>query len=152
MTKKEPNSIKNYYDNDILYGKEADNDISLYIPSQTNPLLKRIIKIIAIAVLLTFSWQQITWAQGGMFGVRPRTIEGKQDIVIPKELGITQRISQGTSDEVVINIQDAHDSLSAQYGIVDITASVLAQGVKSSSFDGGVAVEERIGNCNFSGV
>ena len=113
-------------------GISCYKDISLYIPTQTKPLLKRIIKIISIALVLTFSWQQVTWAQGGMnllgasktpkppIEAGPQYMQKDDEVVIPKELGITQSKTTGTEEEIVINIQDAHDSIPAQYSIVNI--------------------------------
>jgi len=77
-------------------------------------------KIICITLLLTFSWQQIAWAQGGV-ALKAQPSEAEPwPVSIPKELGITQQVEEGASDEVVINIQDAHDSIPAQYSIVNI--------------------------------
>ena len=44
----------------------SDRPGSVYIPSKTNPILRRCIKIISIIVAILFTWQQVTWAQGGV--------------------------------------------------------------------------------------
>jgi len=98
-------------------------------------------KIISIILLLIFTWQQITWAQGGVttltrnvgkIGTVPKTsLTSKGDcpyFSIPRDRAITRESFQAPSrDELIINIQDAHDSLSAQYSIVDILDTLVKE-------------------------
>ncbi|NQT07283.1 MAG: tetratricopeptide repeat protein, partial [Candidatus Omnitrophica bacterium] len=81
-----------------------------------------------------FTWQQISWAQGGQsLSLKPQGspagVSGDQlkDISIPKDKAITKEINLEGSDELIINIQDAHDSLSAQYSIVDILDTLVKE-------------------------
>ncbi len=84
-------------------------------------------KTIALILIFAFILHDITLAQGGT----PIWHQSKPDIKIngriglngikiPYEAGTTQDVFSNGGDEVVINIQDAHASLSAQQSIVKI--------------------------------
>ena len=90
----------------------------------------RYFRLVSILVIIIFTWQQITWAQGGApvpeiskpgrAGTSGRMVtSGKMGTAslgaIPHYMTITREISEGLTDELIINIQDAHDSLNAQY-------------------------------------
>ncbi|MGB3242404.1 MAG: hypothetical protein WBB66_06095, partial [Candidatus Omnitrophota bacterium] len=86
------------------------------------------IKVVALLVLFIFTWQQISWAQGGPAPVwNHAKAPAKPDhLSIPyKNAKIEDKYING-SDEVIINIQDAHASLSAQESIVSLLNSLVA--------------------------
>jgi len=88
---------------------------------------KSVFRVLNIVILAIFTLQQVVWAQGEPLSIRPGT-QGLQmnaadylkDLSIPQDKAITKEINLDLSSEIIINIQDAHDSLSAQYSIVDI--------------------------------
>ncbi|MGB3082113.1 MAG: hypothetical protein WBB86_03890, partial [Candidatus Omnitrophota bacterium] len=71
-------------------------------------------KFISFIVIITFSWQQVVWAQGGTH-LAQTNIPG-----IPYAAGTAQEAYANGTEKVVINIQDAHSSLSAQESIVSL--------------------------------
>ncbi|MBD3295743.1 MAG: hypothetical protein GF392_00050, partial [Candidatus Omnitrophica bacterium] len=93
-----------------------------------------ILKIISICVAATFMHQQIVWAAGDMLlpaseqpGRRYETLfENTSPGQRARGLGTVEAVhTQG--DSSVINIQDCHSSLSAQYSIVDILSRLVSQ-------------------------
>ena len=98
---------------------------------KTNRLL---IKSIALFVACIFLHQQIVWAQGNVAGLsKAPTAHDKVgyseipfSVNIPKELAQIDQIHINGSKETVINIQDAHSSLSAQYSIVNVLKELVA--------------------------
>lgn len=105
------------------------------------------IKTIAWILLTTFLVQDISWALGGSSAVwttykdAPKGIYSDSKslklVSIPKTLGISQEAHFTNSDQTVIQIQDAHDSIEAQNRIFDIL-NVLASdyNVKSVALEG----------------
>ena len=110
---------------------------SLYIVCKANRTIRLILRAISIIIILLYSTQQIAWAQGGTpiqapqgkIGTVPRTpIPTEGDCpYFSSDKAITKEVSISGSDEVIINIQDAHDSLSAQYSIVDILGTLVKE-------------------------
>ena len=84
-------------------------------------------KTIAFILIFAFILYDITWAQGGTpiwHGAKPDIeLNGKarlNGIKIPYDAGTAQDAFSNGGNEVVINIQDAHASLTAQHSIVKI--------------------------------
>ncbi len=80
----------------------------------------------ALVVVLVFTWNTIVWADGSGH-VLLNLNKGSQEIPVhfaniqlPKELGQIKRAYQGTREEMVIHIQDAHVNEEAQRRIADI--------------------------------
>ena len=87
----------------------------------------RLCKTIAFILTFTFILYDITWAQGGAplwSHSKPDIKQTEQveqyDIKVPYEAGKVQKTYINGSNEVIVNIKDVHDSLSAQYSIVKI--------------------------------
>jgi len=87
----------------------------------------RLCKAIALILIFAFIWSDITRAQGGTpiwHQARPKiALNGKarlNGIKVPYDAGTAQDAFSNGGDEIVINIQDAHASLSAQHSIVKI--------------------------------
>ncbi|MBU0571474.1 MAG: hypothetical protein KJ995_02870, partial [Candidatus Omnitrophica bacterium] len=91
-------------------------------------------RIVALFVAGIFLHQQIAWATGGVTPVLAKNIS-KETINLFPEIQKGPRISDDLariekthltgSEEVIINIQDCHSSLSAQYSIVDILKDLM---------------------------
>ncbi|MFH1593187.1 MAG: hypothetical protein ABID09_00645, partial [Candidatus Omnitrophota bacterium] len=85
-------------------------------------------KIIAYILVFTFVIYDITWAQGGapitlkeIRSIGKVTPDGKlDDIKIPYEAGWAQDAYKNGGDKTILNIQDPHASLDAQFSIVKI--------------------------------
>ncbi|MFQ5951925.1 MAG: hypothetical protein ACE5JK_00760 [Candidatus Omnitrophota bacterium] len=94
-------------------------------------LLFRVISVFVILAFITFD---ITWAQGGGTPIwqhaRPKEIDPQaakaNGLSIPYAQGTTQEVYKGKNGQVVINIQDAHASLSAQHSIVNLLDHLVA--------------------------
>ncbi|MFH1421665.1 MAG: hypothetical protein ABIH42_02985, partial [Planctomycetota bacterium] len=90
-------------------------------------------KTIALALICAFVMYDITWAQGGIpvwqhAKVTPsinRTDNKSKSLPIPDGKAEIEDTYQNGSKNLIINIQDAHASLSAQYSIVDILNSLV---------------------------
>ena len=93
---------------------------------------KVFIRITSLFLAILFFNQQSGWAQNG----RPVWVVSKQynatydriaadNIDIPYDIAETQEIVADGGDEVIINIQDAHSSLSAQYSISNLLNSLV---------------------------
>src|SRR3989338_6995663 len=103
-------------------------------------------KVISISLVIAFLNQDLVWAQGG----QPVWLEHKQSpanlgdsplkrgqspitavkelngISIPKEIAVTKGVSTASGDgNLIINIQDAHASLSAQESIVKVLDNLV---------------------------
>ncbi len=91
------------------------------------------LKIIAVIVAGVFLHQQIVWAAGDMTGpvkpvpARANTARSEvvHDIRVPSDLAQLDEIGMNGSRDLIINIQDCHSSLSAQYSIVEILKRLL---------------------------
>ena len=58
---------------DFLRAREESaffSDSSLYITCHNNVIYKHIIRAISIIIIVLFSWQQVTWAQGGVGAIQ----------------------------------------------------------------------------------
>jgi len=90
-------------------------------------------RTLACLLIFTFFVYDITWAQGGTpvwQHAKPTlnlTEKQPSQIDIPFKAGKADDIFTGTGDEVIINIQDAHASLSAQHSIVSILETLRAK-------------------------
>ena len=111
----------------IYEDREDSRRGSFFIHFRNSPMCRSWIRIISITVTLLFTSQQISWAQGGIPSHQVTTSPGHQlsNIAIPRDKAITKEVNLLDSDEIIINIQDAHDSLSAQYSIVDILDTLV---------------------------
>ncbi|MGB2651930.1 MAG: HEAT repeat domain-containing protein, partial [Candidatus Omnitrophota bacterium] len=91
------------------------------------------IKIVATVVAVIFLHQQVVWAAGDMAGIGRAVASQSQipyadayrNINLPEELAQTDDIHINGSEDLIINIQDCHSSLSAQYSIVKILNELL---------------------------
>ena len=113
--------------------RNANSDINPYLEQSLEGMAdwrRRhafLVKTIAYILIFAFIAYDITWAQGG----NPIWHEAKPDmklngkarlngIIIPYNTGQVQETYANGGEEVVINIQDAHASLTAQRSIVNI--------------------------------
>ena len=71
---------------------------------------RKIIKLIASVVIVLFTFTTVSWAGPN----RVYTIK------VPEELGQVKERYQGTSDEVVVHMQDAHTSFQAQKNLCNL--------------------------------
>ncbi|MDD5436712.1 MAG: hypothetical protein PHX20_04120, partial [Candidatus Omnitrophica bacterium] len=95
-----------------------------------------------IAIILTFCfiYQDIVWAQegapvwskqaNGSFNVKTTPLSNNNlnaNIAIPKDVAVTKEVYQGSNgdNKTIINIQDAHASLSAQQSISSVLDSLV---------------------------
>ena len=83
------------------------------------------IKIVSLLVAGVFLHQQIVWAQGNVTGL-DKVNTPTSPPSVSNELAQVDRMHINGSKETVINIQDAHSSLSAQYSIVNILKELAA--------------------------
>ncbi|MBU1784058.1 MAG: hypothetical protein KKG95_01770, partial [Candidatus Omnitrophica bacterium] len=74
------------------------------------------IKCVCVIVAFIFAHQQLGWAQGG---------KPVWAIEIPYDVAGTREAVPGTGDDVIIHIQDAHSSLSAQYSIAKLLDTLV---------------------------
>ena len=80
-----------------------------------------------------FFHQQVVFASGEMPDIgkilpKQNNIvkhDNNFDIEVPKELAHIEKTYKNGSEDVIINIQDCHSSLSAQYSIVNILKDLL---------------------------
>ncbi|MBD3426391.1 MAG: hypothetical protein GF409_04065 [Candidatus Omnitrophica bacterium] len=98
-------------------------------------MLKRtkFLKIVSILILLIFVHEQLGWTYDGtavwtQLNEVPSRSGNKltRQIKIPNDVGEVCQASTGQAGEVIINIQDAHASLSSQHSIVDILDTLVA--------------------------
>jgi len=91
------------------------------------------IKLISILVLILFSYQQIVWAAGDLSQIieeQPLKNTGSSDIdsfdmSIPRDLAQVEQLNANGDADTIINIQDCHSSLTAQYSIVGILKNLV---------------------------
>ncbi|MGB2601139.1 MAG: hypothetical protein WBD12_03910, partial [Candidatus Omnitrophota bacterium] len=97
----------------------------------------KFIKTVALVVVGLFLHQQIVWATGGeaiwttalkgsKYDYKYDNYKGGQDFEVPYDVAQKQATHLNGGDEVIIQIQDAHASLSAQYSIVKLLDSLVA--------------------------
>lgn len=94
-----------------------------------------VIRVISAILICAFLWQEIVFAQGGP--QESQSVSGKvspsktdqlinlREFSIPRNLGTTKEVQPFNSKEVVINIKDAHDNLSAQESIVGLLDNLV---------------------------
>lgn len=92
-------------------------------------------RIISAILVCTFLWQEIVFAQGGPQENQPvssKVSPSKTDqfinlreFSIPRNLGTTKEVRPFNSKEIIINIKDAHDNLSAQESIVGLLDNLV---------------------------
>jgi len=75
-------------------------------------------KISALTVAVVFLYQQLVWAQGGPV---PHS-----NVSVPYNVGRMTDVYSCPGEEVIIHLQDAHASLSAQYSIANLLDSLGA--------------------------
>ncbi len=94
-----------------------------------------LIKTMALFLFLTFLLYDITWAQGGTplwQNAKPVGVGATHEknningIAIPADVGKIDSVYSNGKDQTIINIQDAHASLSAQKSIVKILDHLVA--------------------------
>lgn len=92
---------------------------------------KYLIKIISLFVAAVFLHQQIVFAAGDMApvsgAVRPvsENFTQKRAIHVPNSLAQVDASDINSSEDIILNIQDCHSSLSAQYSIVNILKDLM---------------------------
>ena len=93
-----------------------------------------LVKIISMVLVFTFFWQEVMFAQGPQdsqtISSKPNPSKTDQlinlrDFSIPRNLGTTKEVQAFNSKEVIINIKDAHDNLSAQESIVGLLDNLV---------------------------
>ncbi|MFH0764592.1 MAG: hypothetical protein V1927_06270, partial [Candidatus Omnitrophota bacterium] len=128
-------TIKGYA---MMQESEIKPNIFLDLTGSRN---KRWIRIIALALIVAFINQDIVWAQGGTPAwSKPAPSSNPPQsnqvriarITIPKDVAVTKEVynsSQRTTEDgrrkTIINIQDAHASLTAQESISSILDSLV---------------------------
>ena len=91
------------------------------------------IKCVSLTLSLIFLHQQLGWSQEGKpvwAYAKPMEINQPQDLQksefeIPYDIADTQSVKKNGGDEVIVHIQDAHASLSAQYSIAKLLDSLV---------------------------
>ncbi|MDD5634740.1 MAG: hypothetical protein PHW46_05655, partial [Candidatus Omnitrophica bacterium] len=94
---------------------------------------KLLLKIVSVVLSVVFLNDQVGWSQDGKpvwAEARPYVAQyptkfNTPDINIPYDLAEKEEAVINGGDEVVINIQDAHSSLAAQYSIVNLLDSLV---------------------------
>ncbi len=81
------------------------------------------LKVTATIVALIFFHQQIVWAAGDISSY-PKI---NKNFNIPKNLADIEKKGLLGKNETIINIQDCHSSLSAQYSIVEILKNLMSE-------------------------
>ena len=100
---------------------------------ETKPIFKEIVKGVAIITVACFLWQDFVFAQGGtpiwpqakakdINAARGHRID---TITVPHDIGVKRSSSPEASEEIIINIQDAHSSLGAQKSIAGMIESLV---------------------------
>jgi len=90
-------------------------------------------KIIAVTLMAAFLLYDISWAQGGTslwqhskVNSRNTGLEtGNIDLTVPSNLASVDTAYNNGGDKKIINIQDSHGSLSAQYSIVNVLDTIV---------------------------
>ncbi|MFA5147462.1 MAG: hypothetical protein WC515_08825, partial [Candidatus Omnitrophota bacterium] len=92
------------------------------------------IRTVALILVVTFVHQDLVWAQGGTpiwskgsngsFSVKPSATP-ESTITVPKDVAVTKEAYTGKDGKTIINIQDAHASLTAQESISSILDSLV---------------------------
>ncbi|MCK4851515.1 MAG: hypothetical protein KAS86_00220, partial [Candidatus Omnitrophica bacterium] len=93
------------------------------------------IKCVSTLVIGIFLHQQIGWTQGGKpvwvqarpFQVTHQDKLGDGRFEIPHDIASTNEVVMNGGDEIVVHIQDAHASLSAQYSIAGLLDSLVSK-------------------------
>ncbi|MFH1877981.1 MAG: hypothetical protein ABH883_04165, partial [Candidatus Omnitrophota bacterium] len=95
---------------------------------------KAFLKSVSLIVSFFFLSQQIVWAQGDM-AITFKRIPMQEDSITPEmpgeiqisnDLALIDKVQvSGDAEETVINIQDCHSSLTAQYSIMEILQNLL---------------------------
>ena len=89
------------------------------------------IKVVALTVIMAFMWEEVVRAQGGTPVFLTQKMAGRLEqkdlnsFAIPADIGAVRKIHRGESEETIIHVQDAHDSLTAQESIVKILENLL---------------------------
>ena len=98
------------------------------------------IRLVAVTLTIAFIHQDIVWAQegtpvwskgqNGSFNVKTPLNNNNTlnaNIAIPKDVAVTKEVFKGSSgdNKTIINIQDAHSSLTAQESISSILDSLV---------------------------
>ncbi|MBU0570927.1 MAG: hypothetical protein KJ995_02850, partial [Candidatus Omnitrophica bacterium] len=93
------------------------------------------IKCVCLIVAFIFAHQQLGWTQGGKpvwvyarpdHSVNHRSSLPGKNIEVPYDAAGIQEAALDGGDDVIVHIQDAHSSLSAQYSIVKLLNSLVA--------------------------
>ncbi|MFH1593185.1 MAG: hypothetical protein ABID09_00635 [Candidatus Omnitrophota bacterium] len=91
------------------------------------------VKCVSIILAVVFLHQQTGWAQNGRpvwaearpLEITQQDILTKSRIEIPYDIAKTQSVKMNGGSEVIVHIQDAHSSLSAQYSIAKLLDSLV---------------------------
>jgi len=91
---------------------------------------KWLVRAIASAVVVCFVWQDVLFAQGGVptwSSVKSKNIPRNtiSAIEVPYDAGVARVVKPFNSDEIIVNIQDAHGSLDAQKSIARMLESLV---------------------------
>ncbi|MFA6142837.1 MAG: hypothetical protein WC738_06065, partial [Candidatus Omnitrophota bacterium] len=106
----------------------------------TSPRNKRALRVISFVLIVAFINQDLVWAQGGTpIWSKPAQTTSQNEKLgtvpnfsIPKDVAVTKEVYNGKSTsgqksgpKTIINIQDAHASLTAQESISSILDSLV---------------------------
>ena len=92
------------------------------------------VRIVAILLIMTFGIQTMAqaqdtapvWPKGDNSLASARNYAGSLSVKVPKDIAITKDVYRAAgADKTIINIQDAHASISAQESIVSILDSLV---------------------------
>ena len=98
------------------------------------------IRAVALALVLTFFAQDLSWAVIDLSG---RARIDTASFAIPQDIGIVKEAVQGTPDRLIVNIKDIHDNYGAQDSIVGILENLVMNYDVST-----IGVEGKIGRAS----
>ena len=115
---------------ELVHGLVIDIEKPTQWRSRYSPFLKTFSAVIMFAFLL----QDFSHAQGGTpvwshvtetKEINPKDPSRLNNITIPYESGLTRKVVAKGTDDVIINIQDAHSKLGAQESITRILDNLV---------------------------
>ncbi|MFH1798683.1 MAG: hypothetical protein ABH844_05040 [Candidatus Omnitrophota bacterium] len=99
--------------------ERSEGSINASKKNMTTPFQKsKWIRTIALIVAAVFLYQQVVWAQGETFY--------RTNVTVPYSSGRIADTYSSQGEEIIIHLQDAHASLSAQYSIANLLDSLAS--------------------------
>ncbi|MGB2630585.1 MAG: hypothetical protein WBD17_05075, partial [Candidatus Omnitrophota bacterium] len=96
-----------------------------------SPKARPWMKTISCVIILTFLFQQVVFGQEitpAAPAEKPIVVNGRIDlrqVSLPRDIAITKEVSMAKSEEIIIDIKDAHDNFGAQESIVAALENLL---------------------------